>query len=142
MVAIAILAHGDFGHALLGVAEMILGPQDNVAVVAIQPSDNIESFQQKAEEVINHLHTDQGLLLLTDIMGGTPANTAARWVSQRRGTLITGVNVPMLLELFSARQTEPEDSLACKAREWGLQGIQVLRPASFPHAAEQEEKSC
>lgn len=137
MIAIAILAHGDFACGLLGVVEMLLGPQGNVAVVAIQPSDNIESFQQKAEEMINQLHTEQGLLFLTDILGGTPANTAAHWVSQGRGTLITGVNVPMLLELFTARQTESEESLAQKAKEWGLQGIQVLQPASFAPTAEQ-----
>ena len=142
VVAVAILSHGDFGYGLLGVVEMMLGPQDNVTVIPLHPSDNIESFQQTAGKIINQLHTDEGLLLLADILGGTPANTAARLVSQGRGTLITGVNVPMLLEIFSARQTEPEDSLARKAKEWALQGIQVLRPASFPHTAEQGRKLC
>ena len=136
MVAIAILAHGDFAYGLLGVAEMMLGSQDNVAVVALQPSDNIESFQQKTEEVIKQLCTDQGLFLLADIFGGTPANTAARWVSQGRGTLVTGVNVPMLLELLTARQTETADSLVGKVKEWGLQGIQVLLPTHFTQAME------
>lgn len=139
MVAIAILTHGDFGHSLLQVAEMMLGPQDNVAVVTIGPSDNIDSFQQQAEKAISPLNTEQGLLFLTDILGGTPANTALRWVSQGQGTLITGINVPMLLEILGARETEPADTLAWKAKDWGFQGIQVLQPANFRQQGAKEE---
>lgn len=129
MVAIMILTHGSLGKALLDVAEMMLGPQQNIAVVSLQPADSIDDFKRRTETAVNNLQAEQGILFLADIPGGSPANTSLRWVSRGEGFLVTGVNAPMLLELLNARQSLAVAELAQKAKEWGNQGIIALTPA-------------
>ncbi|QBJ33450.1 PTS mannose transporter subunit IIAB [Hafnia alvei] len=140
-IAIIIGTHGAAAEQLLKTAEMLLGEQNNVAYIDFVPGENAETLIEKYNERLTHLDTSKGVIFLVDTWGGSPFNAASRIVTDKEHyEVITGVNVPMLVETFMARDDDPSfDELVALALETGREGVRALR-AKEPEAAKPQPK--
>ncbi|MFI8415688.1 PTS mannose transporter subunit IIAB [Serratia sp. NPDC078593] len=148
-IAIIIGTHGAAAEQLLKTAEMLLGEQDNVAFIDFVPGENAETLIEKYNGKLSELDANEGVLFLVDTWGGSPFNAASRIaVDKTNYEVITGVNIPMLVETFMARDDNPGfDQLVALALETGREGVKALKkpeeqrakpaeqPASPPSAA-------
>ncbi|CAI1506483.1 PTS mannose transporter subunit IIAB [Serratia entomophila] len=128
-IAIIIGTHGSAAEQLLKTTEMLLGAQDNVAFIDFVPGENAETLIEKYNGKISELDTGDGVLFLVDTWGGSPFNAASRIaVDKERYEVVTGVNIPMLVETFMARDDNPcFDDLVALALETGREGVKALK---------------
>ncbi|ATA21862.1 PTS system D-mannose-specific IIA component (Man family) /PTS system D-mannose-specific IIB component (Man family) [Gibbsiella quercinecans] len=134
-IAIIIGTHGTAAEQLLKTAEMLLGEQDNVAFIDFVPGENAETLIEKYTSKLSGLDTSGGVLFLVDTWGGSPFNAASRIaVDKEHYEVVTGVNIPMLVETFMARDDNPSfDELVALALETGREGVKALKkPAEAP----------
>ncbi len=122
-VGIVIASHGGLARALLSSAEMIVGAQDNVATVCLEAQDSPESFQAALSATIEQADRGTGVVALIDLFGGTPGNAAALCLGEREIPIVSGVNLPMLLEVLLSRTALSPEALAALALESGAKGI-------------------
>lgn len=139
-IAIVIGTHGWAAEQLLKTTEMLLGEQENVGWIDFVPGENAETLIEKYNAQLEKLDTAAGVLFLVDTWGGSPFNAASRIVVDKPNyEVIAGVNVPMLVETFMARDDNPGlDALVAVAVETGREGVKALKtkpPASPPVAA-------
>lgn len=128
-IAIMIGTHGAAAEQLLRTAEMLLGEQSNVGFIDFVPGENAETLIEKYSQKLAQMDTNEGVIFLVDTWGGSPFNAASRIVlDQAHYEVITGVNVPMLVETFMARDDNPTfDELVALALETGREGVRALR---------------
>ncbi|MEB6538577.1 PTS mannose transporter subunit IIAB [Serratia plymuthica] len=128
-IAIIIGTHGTAAEQLLKTTEMLLGEQDNVAFIDFVPGENAETLIEKYNLKISELDTSGGVLFLVDTWGGSPFNAASRIaVDKENHEVVTGVNIPMLVETFMARDDNPGfDELVALALETGREGVKALK---------------
>lgn len=136
-IAIVIGTHGWSAEQLLKTAEMLLGNQDNVGWVDFVAGENAETLIEKYHAQLEKLDTTQGVLFLVDTWGGSPFNAASRIVVDKQHyEVIAGVNIPMLIEVFMARDDNPSfDALVALAVEAGREGVKALKAQSMTAAA-------
>lgn len=136
-IAIVIGTHGWSAEQLLKTAEMLLGNQDNVGWVDFVAGENAETLIEKYHAQLAKLDTTQGVLFLVDTWGGSPFNAASRIVVDKQHyEVIAGVNIPMLIEVFMARDDNPSfDALVALAVEAGREGVKALKAQSATAAA-------
>jgi PTS system mannose-specific IIA component len=125
MLGIILLSHGNFAAELLRATEMIVGPQGNVYALALNPEDNPQALAGEIKAYAGRADTGDGVLILADLLGGSPCNIAAS-LAKEGIPVITGMNMPMLIELFGIRDAGYPD-VAEKIIEVGRQGINDLR---------------
>ncbi len=117
-------AHGDLAPALLESAEMILGQQDGVLTVKLMPSMNLEALEAELSDAIARADQGAGVMVMIDLFGGTPSNAAALCLRSHDCAIVTGVNLPMLLEtLLAADGAESLEELSQAAIHAGRMGI-------------------
>ncbi|HDR2752441.1 MULTISPECIES: PTS mannose transporter subunit IIAB [Enterobacter] len=128
-IAIVIGTHGWAAEQLLKTAEMLLGEQENVGWIDFVPGENAETLIEKYTAQLEKLDTSKGVLFLVDTWGGSPFNAASRIVVDKEHyEVIAGVNVPMLVETFMARDDNPSfDELVALAVETGREGVKALK---------------
>lgn len=146
-IAIVIGTHGWAAEQLLKTAEMLLGEQENVRWIDFVPGENAETLIEKYNAQLAKLDTSKGVLFLVDTWGGSPFNAASRIVVDKEHyEVVAGVNIPMLVETFMARDDNPSfDELVALAVETGREGVKALKaqpvekaapaPAAAPKAA-------
>ncbi|MCX8289387.1 MULTISPECIES: PTS mannose transporter subunit IIAB [Enterobacter] len=142
-IAIVIGTHGWAAEQLLKTAEMLLGEQENVGWIDFVPGENAETLIEKYNAQLEKLDTSKGVLFLVDTWGGSPFNAASRIVVDKEHyEVVAGVNIPMLVETFMARDDNPTfDELVALAVETGREGVKALKaqpvekPAPAPAAA-------
>ena len=142
-IAIVIGTHGWAAEQLLKTAEMLLGEQENVGWIDFVPGENAETLIEKYNAQLSKLDTSKGVLFLVDTWGGSPFNAASRIVVDKEHyEVVAGVNIPMLVETFMARDDNPGfDELVALAVETGREGVKALKaqpvekPAPAPAAA-------
>lgn len=100
-VGIIVMTHGDFGKAAMESAQLIVGQQDNYDTVSVFVVDDVEQLKQELFDKVNQLDTSNGLILFTDIVGGTPTNLASELLTREDALVVAGVNLPILLEVFT-----------------------------------------
>ncbi|MBW6411447.1 PTS sugar transporter subunit IIA [Clostridium weizhouense] len=129
MVGILLVTHGKFSEEILKSAELIVGKQEKILTLGLQHGDSVEMLGYKVKESIETLEDGDGVLVLVDLMGGSPYNV----VALNSGKLldikfrcITGINLPMLLEAITMREIYELDDLANHCIETGLTGIKEL----------------
>lgn len=125
MIGIVLAAHGPLPGAFLESTGMILGDLPQVASISLMPGDSLEGLVDRLQAAVHEVNTGDGVLILLDLFGGTPANATA-FLSQQAQDLraVTGMNLPMLLETFMARMsTDSLESLAETAFAAGQTGI-------------------
>lgn len=129
-VGLVLASHGPLAQGLREAAEMIAGPQDAVAVVALSPAENLDEYQEKLRAAVEQVDRGNGALILVDLFGGSPGNTAA-YLLGPNVEAVTGVNLAMLLEVLGQRGSQALDVLAgtavAAARDGAIRLAEALR---------------
>ena len=103
MIGLVLVTHGRLAEALRSAMEHVVGTQRNVETVCIGPDDDIEGRRTEIQRCINLVDTGDGVVLLTDMFGGTPSNLAISQMDRQGVEVIAGVNLPMLVKLAKVR---------------------------------------
>ena len=122
-VAGVIVTHGHLAGELLAAAEMIVGPIAHIAAVSIGWHDDVDAAREEVQRAITRVSQGAGVLLLTDMFGGTPTNIASMFLEEGSVEVVTGVNLPMVIKLASYSTEEPLGEVARRICEQGRQGI-------------------
>ena len=122
-VAGVIVTHGHLAGELLAAAEMIIGPISHIAAVSIGWHDDVDAARDEVQRAMTRVSLGAGMLLLTDMFGGTPTNIASMFLEEGAVEVVTGVNLPMVIKLASATAEESLVEIAPKIRDQGRQGI-------------------
>ncbi len=125
MIGMVLVTHGRLADELVAALEHVVGPQDMIATVCIGPEDDME--QRRADILARVAQTDSGagVVLLTDMFGGTPSNLAISIMDKAKVEVIAGVNLPMLIKLASVRGTKDLADAVAAAQEAGRKYINV-----------------
>ncbi|MFP4071061.1 MAG: PTS sugar transporter subunit IIA [Desulfovibrionales bacterium] len=124
MVGVVLVTHARFGEELLKSAEMILGPQEGCVALSIGVSRDMESILKSIRKSVDDTDLGKGVLILTDMFGGTPSNLSLSLLGSGKIEVVTGINLPMLLKILGSR-TLPLQKLAAEAKGAGKNGILV-----------------
>ena len=131
MIGLVIVTHGRLANEFLGALEHVVGPQQNVAAISIGPDDDMEVRRQDILDAVATVDTGEGVIVLTDMFGGTPSNLAISIMDGTGGKnsgpveVIAGVNLPMLIKLASARSEGDIDQAVQAAQDAGRKYINV-----------------
>jgi len=125
MIGMVLVTHGRLAEELVAALEHVVGSQPNVISVCIDPDDDME--QRRAEILDSAAKADEGdgVVLLTDMFGGTPSNLAISVMDKANVEIIAGVNLPMLIKLASVRKTESLADAIESAQEAGRKYINI-----------------
>jgi len=104
LVGVVIVAHGNLAQELLKSAELIVGPLQQVKAVSVDSRNGVEQVRHDIQMAIEEVDSGSGVLILTDMFGGSPSNLSLSFLSTKRIEVVTGVNLPMLLKLATYRQ--------------------------------------
>lgn len=108
-IAILLMSHGDFAKEAMKSAELVFGKQENYETLSVFLADQIDSLKEEMFEKVERLDTSRGLLVFTDIIGGTPMNLAGNLLDRENTILCSGLNLPMLLEALINRSKSVEE---------------------------------
>ena len=122
-VAGVVVTHGHLAGELLAAAEMIIGPISHITAVSIGWHDDVEAAREEVQRAISRVTQQRGVLLLTDMFGGTPTNIASMFLEEGAVEVVTGVNLPMVIKLATATAEDSLADLARKICDQGRQGI-------------------
>jgi PTS system ascorbate-specific IIA component len=126
MIGILIVAHGAFGEALIHCASHVLGKRPlRVRQVGITVHDDPDAILPQAQELVRQLDEGHGVLVLTDMVGATPANIATRLMAPGRVEVVAGASLPMLVRALTYR-AEPLATVVAKAMSGGQEGVRHL----------------
>lgn len=125
MVGILIVTHGELATELLRTAQEIVGKLPRVEAVSIHAAEQIEKARKKIEAVLQRVNEGTGVLILTDLFGGTPSNLVLSYLEAGKVEVVTGVNLPMLMKLPSLREERNLRALADKLARYGQRNILV-----------------
>ena len=133
MIGLVLVTHGKLADEFVSAMEHVVGPQNQVSAICIGPEDDVSQRRQDILDATFKNDTGDGVILLTDMFGGTPSNLAISVMEQTKAEVIAGLNLPMLIKLASVRSRQSlEDAVAC-AQEAGRKYISV---ASYVLAGE------
>ena len=122
-VAGVLVTHGRLGSELLTAAETIIGTISHVAAVSIGWHDDVDAASDEIERAVTRVSEGRGVLLLTDLFGGTPTNIASMFLKEGEAEVVTGVNLPMVIKLASQTGEESLAEVARRVRDQGREGI-------------------
>ena len=127
-----IISHGQLANELLAAAEMIVGQVAHVTAVSMGWHDDVDAARDEIERAISRVSKGSGVLLLTDMFGGTPTNIASMFLAEGEVEVVTGVNLPMVIKVVSQTDDESLAELARRVKEQGREGIylagELLQP--------------
>lgn len=127
MVGILIVTHGKFATELLKSAELIMGKQENVMTLHLNADDDVQTLREKVAIEVNQLDNGKGVLVLTDLYGGSPFNVTAANMRKDNLESLTGVNLPMLIEALGLRAFSTLDEVKNGCYKAGIEGIKDVR---------------
>ncbi len=125
MIGVVVVTHGQLAAELVNAAETIVGDIPQFAAVSIGWHDDVEDAREEIRQAIQRVQGPEGVLLLTDMFGGTPANIGLTFLEANKVEVITGVNLPMLIKLASLRTSSDLLAAAREMRETGRNAIWV-----------------
>ena len=125
MIGLVLVTHGHLATEFRAALEHVVGPQKNLATIAIAPDDDMESRRRDIIAAVEQVQTDRGVILLTDMFGGTPSNLAISAMDGSRVEVVAGVNLPMLIKLASVRIEASLEQAVAQAAEAGRKYIYV-----------------
>ncbi len=123
MIGLVLVTHGHLADELRLAMEHVVGPQRNVATVCIGADDDMEGRRAEIHDCIGQVDTGDGVVLLTDMFGGTPSNLAISMMDRQGVEVIAGVNLPMLVKLAKVRSNQPLAAAVNCAEEAGRKYI-------------------
>ena len=125
MIGMVLVTHGALAHEFKSALEHVVGPQERCETIAIGPDDNMENRRNDILKAIDDADDGAGVIILTDMFGGTPSNLAISVMQNRTVEVIAGVNLPMLVKLARIRSDMPIKEAVNMAQEAGRKYINV-----------------
>jgi mannose PTS system EIIA component len=125
MIGVVVVTHGQLATELVNAAETIVGELRRFAAVSIGWHEDTEDARSEIEQAIARVESGSGVLIVTDMFGGTPSNLAMTFLAERRVEVITGVNLPMLIKLANLPGQSDLLAVAREMREHGRNAIWV-----------------
>ncbi len=125
MIGVVVVTHGQLATELVNAAETIVGDLPQFAAVSIGWHDDVEDAREEIRQAIQRVQGPEGVLLLTDMFGGTPANVGLTFLESNKVEVITGVNLPMLIKLANLSSTADLLGAAREMRDTGRNAIWV-----------------
>jgi PTS system mannose-specific IIA component len=125
MIGLVLVTHGRLAEEFVAAMEHVVGPQRNVVPICIGPDDDMERRRQDILAAVSSVDMGKGVIVLTDMFGGTPSNLSISIIDNAKVEVIAGVNLPMLIKLASARQNDTLHEAVVKAQNAGRKYISV-----------------
>jgi len=123
MIGALVVTHGSLGRELVAAAEMIVGEISHIRAVSIGWHDDVNDAHNDIEKHIAEVEDGEGVLILTDMFGGTPSNIALSFHDPGKVDVVTGVNLPMIIKIAGQKEEDTLDSLARIVRDKGRSSI-------------------
>ncbi|MFD1950591.1 PTS sugar transporter subunit IIA [Sphingomonas arantia] len=125
MIGLVLVTHGRLAAEFVTAMEHVVGPQEAIVPICIGPDDDMEARRADIARAVAEVDRGKGVILLTDLFGGTPSNLAISLMEPGRVEVIAGVNLPMLIRLEGARKTLKVQPAVAAARDAGRKYISV-----------------
>ena len=125
MIGLVLVTHGSLATEFVVAMEHVVGPQQQIATICIGPEDDMEVRRADIASAVEQVNDGSGVILLTDLFGGTPSNLAISLLKAGEIEVIAGINLPMLIRLESARKVMDVRQAVAAAREAGQKYISV-----------------
>ncbi len=125
MIGMVLVTHGRLAEEFIAATNHVVGPQENIKGISMGPDDDSEQRRQDIIDAVADVDTGDGVVVLTDLFGGTPSNLAISIMDKANIEVIAGVNLPMLIKLASVRHTESLADAVVSAQEAGRKYINV-----------------
>jgi mannose PTS system EIIA component len=125
MVGALVVTHGQLGHELVAAAEMIVGDISHIAPVSIGWHEDVNESKKDIEQAIHTVDQGRGVIVLTDMFGGTPSNISLSFLKKGQLEIVTGVNLPMIIKVANQTGQESLTELAGLVKEQGQKQIAI-----------------
>ena len=125
MIGIVLVTHGRLAEEFVAALEHVVGPQEAIRTVCIGPDDDMEARRREILDAVREVDLGDGVILLTDMFGGTPSNLAISMLDHGKVEVVAGMNLPMLIKLTSVRATSNLPAAVEQAQESGRKYINV-----------------
>jgi PTS system mannose-specific IIA component len=125
MIGMILVTHGQLAEEFVHAMEHVVGAQADIATVCIGPHDDMELRRKEIAKAIKRVESGSGVIILTDLFGGTPSNLAISLLKPGKTEVIAGINLPMLIRLSGARKDMPLAAAAKAARDAGRNYITI-----------------
>ena len=125
MIGLVLVTHGALAQEFRAAVEHVVGPQEKLETISIGPDDNMEKRRQDIVDAISEVDSGQGVVLLTDMFGGTPSNLAISLLEKDRVEVIAGINLPMLIKFATIRDSVALPEAVLQAKEAARKYISV-----------------
>lgn len=138
MIGILVVTHGNLGKEFVRAVEMISGPQAQMEGVAVEYKDDMPTAARIIEKAFERLNSGDGVIIFTDLLGGTPSNVSLTFLNKENVEVISGVNLPMLLKAVSARTSGKLDDVAdisCRRGRDGITAATIILKKKSKHGS-------
>ncbi len=125
MIGLVLVTHGRLAEEFVAATEHVVGPQANTVTICIGPDDDMEQRRKDILDAVDEVDTGAGVILLTDMFGGTPSNLAISIIENANVEVIAGMNLPMLIKLASVRESHDLRQAVAAAQQSGRKYIAV-----------------
>jgi PTS system mannose-specific IIA component len=123
MIGLVVVAHFNLAREMVAATELIVGEQEQFVAVGIFPNEQVEDTKEKIVSALRSVDTGDGVIILTDMFGGTPSNISLSFLEEGRVEVVAGVNLPMLIKLVTYREGRALDELASFITQYGQKNI-------------------
>ncbi|MDR2019017.1 MAG: PTS sugar transporter subunit IIA [Syntrophobacterales bacterium] len=123
MIGLIVVAHFNLAHEMVAATELIVGEQKQFGFVDILPNDDVDKLKDKVAQALKKADSGEGIIILTDMFGGTPSNISLSFLEDGKVEVVTGVNLPMLIKLVSYRERKSLNELAQFIAHYGRKNI-------------------
>jgi PTS system mannose-specific IIA component len=127
MIGVLIVSHGVLAEALISEVQSLTGNLQSVRGVSIQPQEDQKTIRNRIEEQMAEVDDGDGIMILTDVLGGTPTNLTLPFLRKQDVQVVTGVNIPMLLALSSYRRERSLEALCALVKKSGRRSIITVK---------------
>lgn len=126
MKGLIVATHGNLSRELVRSAEMVAGPIESCHTWTLNPEDNVTENEERMIEMINLFHEEDDIFIMLDLFGGTPSNLILKNTKGKNVKILTGVNLPMILEFAMSRDSLPAEELMEVCEDAGKYGIKNI----------------
>ena len=125
MVGMLVITHQRLAEELIATAELIVGKIENCVGLSLDPDLPVDDLRRQIDEAMDRVNDGDGVIVLTDMFGGTPSNLSLSFLNEEGIEVVTGVNLPMLLKLAQSREGHKVDELARIIKDYGRRSISL-----------------
>lgn len=136
MIGIVVVAHFNLAREMVAATELIVGKQERFEYVNIFPEDDVQKIKKKVVDALKRADGGDGILILTDMFGGTPSNISLSFLEEGKVEVVTGVNLPMLIKLVTYRHDKTLFELANFISQYGRKNINLATDVLNPKKTE------